>query len=113
MKPNWLIESLRSKKYKRQKIIKNALRAGARPMSFEEIQTLQVQGVLDLETFYDNISYIFPVILELVQSGLSISKIEKRLGFADRSLENCLFTYKRLRDEVQKVRKLKSDVIAR
>lgn len=82
-------------------------------MTLEEVEAIQVNRILEIETFYDNVGSIFPLILEMIQSGLSISKIEKRLGFKDRSLENSLQTYTRLNDAINEVRKLKSDSHAR
>lgn len=102
-------ESLRARKLISQKIIKRALRGAANPITIEEIRILQVQGVLDLEVFYENIGSIFPFILDKVSEGMSIRAIQRYIGMNDRSLQELLQRYPRLNEEVKKARRIQVD----
>lgn len=104
-----VLESSRLKKLKSQKIIRNALRGAATPITLEEIRALHTDNVLELETFYDNIGAIFPFVLGKVSEGLSIRKIEALIGMKPRSLDELLLRYKRLSMEVRQARKIRTD----
>ena len=104
-----LKESIRIKKQKAKRIIENATRSAARPLSLTDIKALQTDNHLDIETFYENIGGIFPFILERVQEGMSISRIEKLIGLNDRVLENILQRYPRLNVVINEARSLKTD----
>lgn len=62
-----------------------------------------------MEILKENIGSIFPLVLNLVADGHSISKIEKLLGMKDRLLENLLMRYSRLGEAVNEARKIRSD----
>ena len=106
-------ESSLIKKLERQKILRNANRSAARPLTLGDISSVQVDGVLTYQAFIDNISAIFPLIIELVNEGNSIYQIEKTLGFNERVLHSFLQRFPSLGDKIKKARKLKTDSFAR
>jgi hypothetical protein len=103
------LASLHAKKLISQKIIRNALRGAATPITIEEIQALQVNGSLSLEVFYENIGSIFPFVLECISKGMSFPRIERLIGMKHRQISEVFLRYPRLNEEAQKARRVKTD----
>lgn len=103
------LASLRERKSKRKKLIRNALRGAAGPITLEDIRIFQIEGSINLESLKENIGSIFPLVLNLVADGHSISSIEKMLGMKDRLLENLLMRYRPLGEAVIMARKVAND----
>jgi hypothetical protein len=102
-------ESSLIKKLKTRKIIRNATRAAAKPITLEEIKAIHVNGLLTFEAFTENIGKIFPFIIECVSSGMKIRAIERYIGMKERMLEQYLQRHPRLMRDVQNARKIRLD----
>lgn len=111
MRSKAVIESLRERKLKTQKINRRALRGAADPISFEGIQALQVDGLLSIEVFKENIGSIFPFILEKVSEGIKIQAIERMIGMNHRSLQQFIMRNSRIKEQIKKARSIRTDDI--
>jgi hypothetical protein len=100
---------LHNRKLKRRRIIRNAKRGAARPWSLGEFRN-KYSKLTDkqerVDFFNDNISHIFPLILDLSAQGLKIATINKTLGLTHRMLWQWLNIRPELMELVLKAREL-------
>lgn len=105
------IESSRVKKQERQKLLLNATRSAAKPYDLDKIRSLQVNELIPIEVFYDNISGIWPFILSKVSEGMTLQGIERLIGIKRRTLQSILARIPRLRESINMAKMIQTDDI--
>lgn len=96
----------RIKKKERENILYNALRGAARPWTLEEVKA---RHPMSKDEFYENISHIFPLILELTSKGFELTEIEEMMLFKDQFIKRIFNRFPKLRVVVREARKTKLD----
>lgn len=109
MKNKGALESSRIKKAKRRKIQDKALRGANKPLDFEGIEALKVEGVLTYEVFTTNIGRIMPFILSRISEGETLKGLERLLGMNDRSLIQFFQRFPVLNVQIREARKIRVD----
>lgn len=104
-----LKESFLLKKIKRKNLERAALRGATKPIDLAGIQALQSNGVLDIETFQDNIGSIFPFMLNQISEGETLKGLERLFGMKPRVLVSFMERYPRLGNEIKKARRIRTD----
>jgi hypothetical protein len=95
----------------RHKLKMKALIRCADPIGIEELDKFKVDGRMTLQSFKDNLSKLFPLILHLVAEGDSIADIESLMGFNRRVLEQWIQNHPPFDKRIKEARKIRRDRI--
>lgn len=93
----------------RHKLSTLAFSQRVKPATLDEVVNYQVDNILTIELFKENIGKLFPLVLSLVSEGNTLRSIELLMGFKPRSLEDFLMRNRRMLNAVREARKLRSD----
>lgn len=106
----WFDEAYIAGHVKRHKRIrKKRMKEALDPSNVATLRDVQALGPLNGQRFMENVKVCFPVFIQLVSEGVSVSDIARLFGMTRPQLRNILVRYEPLRDAYYKAKKLARD----
>jgi hypothetical protein len=108
----WMRNLRRLLMAKERKRIREALSIPRfKSISVDELHLYQVDGVMTLQTFKENVSKLFPLVLSLTVEGQSLPSIARLMGISHRALKHFIETTPKAVKAMNDARKIRSDDI--